>query len=314
MRKLFQPSILKKGDNIAIISPAGNVDSTQLQSTISLIESNGYNVQLSPNSLGLYENGYKYSGTEKDRLNDLNWALNDANIKAVWASRGGYGAQHLLERIKLNGFKDQPKWYIGYSDNTVIQSFLLKKGYPSIHGQTVKTSSFGVSEKSYSMIFSILKGEIPEYQIKGHKYNETGNSSGVLVGGNLALIYALMGTKYSFDFRGKILFIEDVGESFYSIDRMISSLELAGVFKQIKGLIVGGMNNMGSEKDNSNFEESFDPLAYSLIKERLEKYDFPVVFGFPNGHIFENWPLIIGAQVTIDVKKEKVKIGYQSNK
>ncbi|QIY91758.1 S66 peptidase family protein [Chryseobacterium gallinarum] len=309
MRKNIFPKSLKKGDKIAVISPAGAVDALQLEKGIKMIKDKGFEPVLGEHLYAKYSNGYNYAGTEKERIKDINWALNDKEIGAIWASRGGYGCQHLIQHLKLKGFTENPKWYIGYSDNTVIQSYLLKKGFVSVHGQTIKTSSFGVTEESYDLIFDILKGKSPKYSLKPHHFNKEGNIEGELIGGNLALIYALLGTKYSFDFKGKILFIEDIGENFYALDRMIMSLELAGVFNTIKGLIVGGMTNMGDEKDNKNYEESFDEFAYKLISERISKYKFPVVFGFPNGHIKDNRPLLIGGKAKIKMDS-KVKIEF----
>lgn len=306
--KIF-PKSLKKDDKIAIISPAGAVDASQLEKGLEMIKSEGFEPVLGEHLYTKYSNGYNYAGTEKERLNDMNWALNDDEISAVWASRGGYGCQHLLEGLNLKGFEKNPKWYIGYSDNTVIQSYLLKKGFASIHGQTIKTSSFGVTEESYDLIFALLKGKKPKYDLASHQFNKKGTIEGELVGGNLALIYALLGTKYSFDFKDKILFIEDIGENFYALDRMIMSLELAGVFKKIKGLIVGGMTNMGDEKENKQYEESFDEFAFKLISDRISKYDFPTVFAFSNGHIKDNRPLIIGSDIKIKVE-DKVKIEF----
>lgn len=306
--KIF-PKSLKKGDKIAIISPAGSVESTQLEKGIEMIKSKGFEPVLGENLYTKFSNGYNYAGTEEQRLKDMNWALNDSEISAVWASRGGYGCQHLIHGLNLKEFTKNPKWYIGYSDNTVIQSFLLKKGFASLHGQTIKTSSFGVTEESYDLIFDILKGKKPKYSLESNQFNKKGNIEGELIGGNLALIYALLGTKYSFDFKDKILFIEDIGENFYALDRMIMSLELAGVFTKIKGLIVGGMTNMGDEKDNKQYEESFDEFANQLIANRISKYNFPVVFDFPNGHIKDNRPLIIGSQVKIKVN-DKVKVEF----
>jgi muramoyltetrapeptide carboxypeptidase len=306
--KIF-PKSLKKGDKIAIISPAGAVDASQLEKGLEMIKSKGFEPILGEHLYTKYSNGYNYAGTEKERLNDINWALNDDEISAVWASRGGYGCQHLLEGLNLKGFEKNPKWYIGYSDNTVIQSYLLKKGFASIHGQTIKTSSFGVTEESYDLIFALLKGKKPKYSLASHQFNKEGIIDGELVGGNLALIYALLGTRYSFDFKDKILFIEDIGENFYALDRMIMSLELAGVFKKIKGLIVGGMTNMGDEKENKQYEESFDEFAFKLISDRISKYDFPTVFAFPNGHIKDNRPLIIGSEIKIKVE-DKVRIEF----
>ena len=223
--------------------------------------------------------------------------------------KSGKNVKYIFVYPKLKGFETNPKWYIGYSDNTVIQSYLLKKGFASIHGQTIKTSSFGVTEESYDLIFALLKGKKPKYSLASHQFNKEGIIDGELVGGNLALIYALLGTKYSIDFKDKILFIEDIGENFYALDRMIMSLELAGVFKKIKGLIVGGMTNMGDEKENKQYEESFDEFAFKLISDRISKYDFPTVFAFPNGHIKDNRPLIIGSDIKIKVE-DKVRIEF----
>lgn len=302
MKKKF-PESLKKGDKIAIISPAGAVEPAQLEKGIQMIKAKGFEPVLGDNLYSKFFNGYNYAGTEEQRIEDMNWALNDPEISAIWASRGGYGCQHLIENLNLKGFIKNPKWYIGYSDNTVIQSYLLKKGFASIHGQTIKTSSFGVTEESYDLIFNILKGKALKYTLKSNHFNKDGNAEGELVGGNLALVYALLGTKYSFDFKDKILFIEDIGENFYALDRMMMSLELAGVFTKIKGLIIGGITNMGDEKDNKQYEESFDEFAYKLISERISKYRFPTVFAFPNGHIHNNIPLILGAEVSLKVGK-----------
>lgn len=302
MEKIF-PKPLKKGDKIAIISPAGAVEPSQLQKGIEMIKSKGFELVLGENLYTKFSSGYNYAGTEEQRLKDINWAFNDPEISAIWASRGGYGCQHLLQGLNLKDFAKKPKWYIGYSDNTVIQSFLLKKGFVSIHGQTIKTSSFGVTEESYDLIFDILKGKKPKYSLESHQLNKSGNVTGELVGGNLALIYALLGSKYSFDFKDKILFIEDIGENFYALDRMIMSLELAGVFKKIKGLIIGGMTNMGNEKENKQYEASFDEFAFKLISDRISKYNFPTVFAFPNGHIKDNRPLIIGSEVKVRVEE-----------
>ena len=302
------PESLKKGAKIAIISPAGSVEKAQLESTLALLESKGFEPVFGTHTLGKFSNGYSYSGTEKERISDMNWALNSPEISAIWASRGGYGCQHLLRHLKLSEFKKHPKWYIGYSDNTAIQSYLLKNGFASIHGQTIKTSSFGVIEEGYEGIFNILKGKSPNYTLSENNFNKKGTTEGVLVGGNLALVYALLGSRYEFDFKDKILFIEDIGENFYALDRMLISLDLAGVFTKIKGLIIGGMTNMGSETDNKNYEESFDEFAYEIVSQRIQKYEFPVLFGFPNGHIFDNRPLIIGGNVKLEVgKKSSVK-------
>lgn len=309
MKEIIFPKSVKKGSKIALISPAGSVDHAQLEKGINLIISKGYEPVLGKHLYTKFSHGYNYAGTEKERISDINWALNDDNISAIWASRGGYGCQHLLKHLRLSKFKKNPKWYIGYSDNTVVQSFLLKNNFASIHAQTIKTSSFGVTKESYDLIFDVLNGKLPKYSIEKNNFNKPGNAEGELVGGNLALIYALLGTSYSFNFQDKILFIEDIGEKYYALDRMLISLELAGVFRKIKGLIIGGMTNMGDEKENKNYEESFDEFSYQIISDRISKYDFPTIFGFPNGHIFDNRPLIIGGNVSIK-SGDKVEVKF----
>ncbi|MBC7556360.1 MAG: LD-carboxypeptidase [Chryseobacterium sp.] len=303
MKNSTYPRSLKKGDKIAIISPAGFVEKSAVENTLKLIKSKSYEPVFGEHTFDIFNHGYNYAGTEKQRISDLNWAFNNPEISAIWATRGGYGCMHLLEKIDFKEFKKNAKWYIGYSDNTAIQSYLLKKGFASISGQTLKTSSFGVSEESYDKIFQILKGKYTDYKIEKNQFNKNGKTDGELIGGNLALIYALLGTKYSFDFKDKILFIEEIGENFYALDRMMMSLELAGVFKKIKGLIVGGMTNMDDEKVNKNYRDSFDEMANQIISERISKYNFPTLFGFSNGHILENKPIIIGSKISLNVGK-----------
>lgn len=300
---------LGKNSRIAIISPAGAVKASDLEGTLDLLREEGFEPVLGQYALGEHEEGYLYSGSIKNRLEDLNWALNEESIDAVWATRGGYGCQHLLKGIQLDPSLRRPKWYVGYSDNTAIHSYLLKKGWNSINGQTIKTSSFQVDPKSYQLIFDVFKGIKPNYLVEGHELNKKGEVEGVIVGGNLALVYALLGSPYSFDFQDKILFLEEIGEEYYALDRMITSLELAGAFGQIKGLIVGGMTSMGKKDQNKNYESFYDPYSYELIASRLESYDIPMLFGFPNGHIFDNRPLIIGSEVKLKVDS-KCKIEF----
>lgn len=201
MKNIIYPGSLKKGDKIGIISPAGAVEKSQLEKTLELIESKGFVPVLGKHTLGTFSNGYRYSGTEEERIHDLNWALNDPDISAIWATRGGYGCQHLLRHLKLSGYKKNPKWYIGYSDNTVVQSFLLKNNFASIHGQTLKTSSFGVTENGYENIFQILSGKLPKYEIENNALNQIENTEGVLVGGNLAFDLRPFGKPIFFRFQ-----------------------------------------------------------------------------------------------------------------
>lgn len=296
------PEPIQKGDAIAIISPAGAVTADQLQPTLDLITQRGYRPVLGENALGQHDFGYRYAGTVAQRTADLDWAICDPAVKAIWATRGGYGCQHLLEEIEIKKMRRNPKWYIGYSDNTALQSFFLRHKIAGIHGQTIKTGSQGVSEQSYSGIFDILEGKFPTYELNSHSLNRYGTAEGILVGGNLSLINALLASKYSFKFRNNILFIEEIGEDYYALDRILMTLKTAEVFDRLAGLIVGGMTNMGEKETNATYQESFDPMAYEIIAHHIKEYDFPAVFAFPNGHIFDNRPLVIGAgvQMTVD--------------
>ncbi len=309
MKEILFPQKIKNGATIAVITPAGAIEQGQLDKTLEIINNKGYKSVLGPNVYLKYSNGYNYGGTPEERLQDLQWAL-DGDFDAIWTTRGGYGCAQLVQHINLKKFSKKPKYLIGYSDVTVLQSFLLKNGFASVHGQSIKTSSQGVSEQSYDGIFSILEGKKPKYELEHNPFNKKGKVTSQLVGGNLAMIYSIMGSKYSFDFKDKILFIEDIGEQFYALDRMLMNLELNDVFKKINGLIIGGMTNMGDEKSNENYEAPFDNQAYEIIAQKLEKYDFPVIYGMPNGHIFDNQPLIIGSEVEINVK-DKAKITFK---
>lgn len=309
MKEVIFPKKIKNKATIAVVTPAGAIEKGQLDTTLAFLKKQGFKIVLGEHVYAQKDKGYIYGGTEKQRLKDLQWALN-GDFDVIWTTRGGYGCAHLLQQLDLKKFKKKPKFFIGYSDVTVLQSLLLKSGFGSVHGQSIKMPSSGVSRASYEMIIDVLKGEKPTYTLSANQRNKKGWVKGQLVGGNLAMIYSLMGTEYQFDFADKVLFIEDIGENFYALDRMLMNLELAGVFKKIKGLIVGGMTQMGNEKNNKNYLQPFDATAYDLIAERLEKYDFPMAFGMSNGHIFDNFPLLLGAEVQLEVKK-KVKISFK---
>ncbi len=301
MKPVFPP-ITKKDAALSVISPAGRVQPEQLEAGLAYVREQGFKPVLGKHVYTDFECGYPYAGTEEERLQDVQHAFDTKETSAIWASRGGYGCMHLLQKLNPEKILENPKWFIGYSDNTALQSWLLKHGIVSVHGQTLKTADFGVSPESYDLIVEIMQGKLPRYTVESHQLNRQGDATGILVGGNLALIYALLGTPYSFDFKGNILFIEEIGERFYALDRMLMALELAGVFTQISGLIIGGLTEMGKAGENAAYEESFDPFANQLIASRIAQYDFPVAFGFPNGHIYDNRPLIIGGEVELHVQ------------
>lgn len=287
---------LNPGSKIAIISPAGAVSNPDLLlHTHNMIVDHGYEPVYGDHALSRYEHHYNYAGTPEQRLKDLQWALDDDSIDAIWATRGGYGCGQLLERIDLTQFARKPKWFIGYSDNTFLQSLLAGSGFASIQGQNI-IRTLNASPESYSHIFNIFRGGKPHYTIDHNEFNQSGSACGTLVGGNLTVVSALAGTLYNFDYEGAILFIEEVGENaYYKLDRYMKGFEQAGVFEKIKGIIVGGMRNI------AGVESDYNRVANSIIAERLENYCFPKMFGFPNGHISDMRPIIIGSTVSMEV-------------
>lgn len=303
-----QPKQLKPGSKIAIISPAGSVqpNANFLDHVMGYIKKHGYEPVLGEHSLDLYDSHYRYGGTTENRVKDLNWALNDNNIDAVWATRGGYGSGQLLDCIDLTEFSRNPKWYIGFSDNTFIHGFLTQKGFQSLHAHNVIRTG-GAQEQNYDSVFALLKGEKPNYTIQGHKeFNREGVAKGKLIGGNLTCICALVGSKYNFNYQDAILFLEEINENaHYKIDRYLTSLEQAGLLAKLKGVIVGSMRTNINE-----VRHDFDINQMDIISRKLEKYKIPVAYAFPAGHIANNWPLIMGAELTLDVKQDGVNISY----
>lgn len=299
------PRSLKPGSRIAIISPAGAVSSPDLLThTHAMIIEQGYTPVYGEHALARYEHHYNYAGTIEQRLNDLQWALDDESIDAIWATRGGYGSAQLLEQVDLCRFLNNPKWLIGYSDITYLQSLLARHGIQSIHGQNI-IRTVNPSAESYQTIFNVFKGIKPTYSLSANALNQHGACTGTLIGGNMTVVTALSGTRYNFNYNDAILFLEEIGENaYYKIDRYIKSLEQTGAFEKIKGLVIGGMKNIGNDTSDHS------ATAQSIIAERLADYDFPKVFGFPNGHISDMRPLIMGAPLSLHVDEQGAQLTF----
>ena len=303
---MLYPKPLKAGSRIAIISPAGAVSNPDfLLHTDKMIKDNGYKPVYGKYYLEKYDHYYNYAGTIEQRLSDIQWAFDDDSIDAIWATRGGYGCVQLLNKINLKKFLNNPKWYIGYSDNTYMQSLLARNNIASIHGQNV-IRTINPTDISYENIFKMLKGEIPNYSINNNILNKEGTVKGsTLIGGNLTCVCALMGSKYNFNYENAVLFIEEIGENaYYKLDRYIKSLEDAGLLDKIKGVIVGGMKNIAEVSGDYN------QTAYEVIYERLANYNMPQIYGFPNGHISDMRPLILGSTVEIKVNEELSYVNF----
>lgn len=294
-----QPAFLKPGDTILIIGTARARSKDQIEPAISILKSWGLKVELGKN---IYEKHHQFAGTDEQRAADLQWALDHKTAKAVLMAGGGYGTLRIIDKVKFTNFKKYPKWFIGYSDATIIQARLQQLKYPSIHGPMA--FKFLDDEVATTSIKHLLFNESFSYKIPANKLNRIGKANAEMVGGNLSLIYALSGSKDDLDTRGKILFIEDLDEQLYHIDRMMLQLKRSGKLKGLKGLIVGGMTEM---KDNA---VPYGKIAEEIILDTVKEYKYPVCFNFPAGHIKRNMAFFLGKKVKLIVEDNKVSFNY----
>ena len=300
---MIQPSYLQDGDIVAIIAPAGVLRQTNevIQKTKTVLENWGLKVVFGEN---IKKKLYHFAGSDKERVNDFQWALDNPEIKAIWCARGGYGSLRIIDKLNFEDFKKNPKWIVGYSDITVVHEKLHKLGYQSIHG--MMCINLVDDPKSIKLSLETLKsalfGELEGYDIEGNYYNKAGKAHGQLIGGNLTLIASTLGSKTSVNTKGKIIFIEEIGEYKYHIDRQLQSLKRAGYFDQCSGIIIGNISKL---KIN-------DPLwgqsVEELISDILKDTNFPIAFGFPAGHENENRALYLGRQIKLNITKNKTKI------
>ncbi|OFX20693.1 MAG: LD-carboxypeptidase [Bacteroidetes bacterium GWA2_31_9] len=296
---MIKPQYLKKGDKIGIVSTAGKIEKEYIDNAVNVLSQSGFEVVLGKNILA---SNNMFAGTDEKRAFDFQQMINDESVKAIICSRGGYGTVRIIDKIDFSGLIKSPKWICGYSDVTVLHSVINQKyGIETIHGTMPISFS---KTKSLELFIETLTGKIPEYEIKSDALNITGTAEGILTGGNLSVLYSLRGTLYDIDTDGKILFIEDLGEYLYHIDRMMMNLKIGGKLKNLKALIVGGMTDM--KEGNTPYGKS----ANEIILDSVKEYDYPVCFNFPAGHIEENFPLIMGRKMKIEVGKEKVEVGY----
>lgn len=297
---------IKKGDSILIVAPAGAVKREDIQPAIDIITKQGWKYEIGKNTFNHYYFGYNYSGTVKERLEDLQWALDHPHAKAIWFARGGYGGVQLVDFLKLNKFKENPKWLIGYSDNTVFHQHFNRRGIPTLHATVCKSLPQGQSDETYTTLVDALENRKLEYEIESTSFNKTGKVEGILTGGNLSILYSLLGSRSLDHWEDKIIFMEDWYENYYHIDRMLIGLKRAGVLNKIKGLLVGAFTKMDSKDENKFYDEPFDQEAYKIIALRFQKYNIPMAFSFPGGHIFDTRALMMGGKIILDIQQDKV--------
>ncbi|MEE0911794.1 MAG: LD-carboxypeptidase [Paludibacteraceae bacterium] len=292
MNNVILPPFLKKGDRVAIVSPAGAIDADLVDGAIEVLKTWGLRPEKREYTTAKVG---RFAGYDKWRCDDLQKVLDDPTIAAVLCSRGGYGTMRIIDKIDFTLFRKNPKWLIGFSDITVLHAALNQKGYASIHGAMAKAIAHeGNNRESVEALKETLFGNKLTYTLPSSGYNRRGKASGQLVGGNLSLLYALLGTSFNPIKQGAVLFIEDVSEALYHVDRMLQALRLAGVFERVSGLIVGEFSDVAADPSMLNNLET-------AILEAVGSRNIPVIFDFPAGHGCQNMPLILGANVDIVV-------------
>ena len=301
---MITPHFLKKGDTIAIAASARKITSDELQPSIDVFESWGLNVITSTNINFQHD---QFAGTDEERLNGLQLLLDDDTVKAIIFARGGYGTVRIIDKLDFTAFARSPKWIVGYSDITVLHSHIQQNlGIETLHA-TMPLNFNTHSEDSALSIESLRKclfGEAISYAVLNNEANKGGQAQGVVTGGNLSILYSLLGSQSDVDTAGKILFIEDIDEYLYHIDRMMQSLRRAGKLDNLAGLLVGGFTDM---RDN---EIPFGKTARQIISEAVKEFKYPVIFDFPAGHQPLNQPIILGREASIEIT-DKVKIVFK---
>ncbi|HQW07267.1 MAG TPA: LD-carboxypeptidase [Flavobacteriales bacterium] len=296
------PPALKCGDTISIIPTARAIHAEELQDGIALAESWGLRVQLGN---GVGRKLFQQAGSGQERAADLQTALNDPEVRAIWCARGGYGTVHLLDHLDLSALKQDPKWIVGFSDITVLHNACRTIGIPTIHAQMpymVGNKTTDCKESLHQALFTSV------YTVDGPNatcFNE-GTCEGTLVGGNISVLYSLRGTPWDLDPTGTILFLEDLDELLYHMDRMVQNLRLAGWFKQLSGLVIGGLSDM----HDKNPDDPFGNTAEQIIRDAIGDVNYPVCFGFPAGHIADNRALVLGQKTKLSVTKNGASLSF----
>ncbi|MFU8843233.1 MAG: S66 peptidase family protein [Bacteroidales bacterium] len=291
---MITPEKLRKGDTIAIVGPAGKIDRSKIRIAKNKLQSWGLNVVEGNH---LFDNEFQYAANDEKRLQDFQMMLDDPKIKAILCARGGYGTVRIIDRIDFTGFRKNPKWIIGFSDITVIHSHIqLNLATETIHGCMAGGFDLRKNDRQSSeTLKKALFDEMLTYKINHQYLSRKGVCQGELTGGNLTILCSLIGSASDVDTDGKVLFIEEIGEHHYRIDRMMQTLRRAGKLSQIAGLIVGGLTEIPDKAVH------FGKTAFELVDEVIQNYNFPVCYGFPSGHLKDNRALILGRKVKLSI-------------
>lgn len=291
------PPYLQKGDTIGLVSPAGHMEKAKIQACIDTLQRWGYKLKLGKTIESRSKN--YFSGTDEERLTDLQHILDDSKVKAVLCARGGFGISRIIDEVDFTKFKKNPKWIIGYSDVTVLHSDIFSNYHiATLHAPMANAFNDGGYKNKYVQSLKLaLEGKKASYSCKPNKLNRKGKAEGELVGGNLSLLAHITGTRSDINTKGKILFIEDVGEYLYNIDRMLLQMKRSGKLDKLAGLVVGGFT------ENKDTTRAYGKKVYDIIYDAIKKYSYPVCFGFPVGHQKENYALKVGGKYKLSVGK-----------
>lgn len=292
---MIRPPELVPGDTIALVSPAKAIETTHIDFAKNYFEKQGFNVLVGAHA----SNNYRYfSGTDQERASDLQWAIDHPDVKAIICNRGGYGAVRLFDLVNWANLLREPKWILGFSDITNFHCLGLKLGIESAHTSMPLNFQENSSE-SLNSLLNVLQGNPNEYRWNSNPSNKLGIATGNVVGGNFSILYSLLGTPYCPNFEQAILFIEDIGEQLYHLDRMLWAFRFAGVFDRIAGLIVGGMTEL---KDTAVATQW---TVEELILEHTKYRSFPIAFQAPVGHISDNRAMICGRSANLTVTENQ---------
>ena len=296
------PPYLQKGDTIGLVCPAGYMPFEKVKSCVQVLQEWGYNVKVG-NTVGGGSMTY-FSGTDEERLRDFQQMLDDQEVNAILCARGGYGTGRIIDQIDFKKFAKQPKWIVGYSDITVLHSHLFSNYYiASLHAPMAGAfNEEGFKNEYVLSLKNALEGKKIKYQVPVHEQNRRGEAVGELVGGNLALLAHMVGTDSDLKTKGKILFLEDVGEQLYNLDRMLIQLKRSGKLSKLAGLIFGGFT------ETKDTDRPFGKTIYEILGELVAEYDYPVCYDFPVSHTNRNYALKIGVGYKLKVTKTKVTL------
>ncbi len=300
---MIVPPYLQQGDTVALVAPAKKINPESIQKAKDILQKWGLKVWTGKHAQNEH---FWFAGTDAERTQDMQEALNNPEIKAIIALRGGYGTSRIITNLDFTLFQKHPKWIVGFSDITILHAKISQFDIASIHATMPILFDEENDPKSLETLKKALFGTLNTYTVSSHPKNRLGTAKGILAGGNLALLNVAVGTDYDLDTRNKILFLEDIDEYAYNLDRMLIHLKHAGKLDKLAGLIIGYFTDVKESE-----EKFFGKEAYQIIEEVVDEYDYPVCYGFPAGHELNNYSLYLNRKAILEVDSDKVTVSWK---